>query len=239
MITRSAYLSELKKINDRVHEMGQEVELQIDKTIAAFSSMSVPMCNQILRWDDHIDQMEEDIEQACINIVVKEAPVASDWRRIATYMRMISDLERIADNCCDIAEYIKRLSGKEEVGTPDRMDEMFHTMRQMIADTVDAFDTGNLDQANGVIESDEMVDGYFARIREEIEDAVRSNPEHVSQYLDYFMISKYVERMADHATSVASWLQFVVKGELKLYFTDRYHKAADEKDSEAAPETKE
>ena len=228
MKTRSAYLEELQKINSRVNQMGSEAKLQIDKTIMAFDTMSVPLCNEILKWDDHIDRMEEDIEQACINIVVKEAPVASDWRRIASFMRMISDVERIADNCCDIAEYIKKLAGEDEAEAPQHMDEMFRTMRQMVADTFDAFDVGDLDKANAVIDTDEIVDGYFIRIREEIEEAIRKNPEKTAQYLDYFMISKYIERMADHSTSVASWLTFMVKGDLKMYFTDRHHKAGEE-----------
>ena len=165
MMTRSAFRKELGRMNDRVSEMGQETMLQIEKTIQAFNSMSVPLCNEILKWDDHIDQMEQDIEQSCLDIVLKEAPVASDWRRVASYMRMISDIERIADNCCDIAEYIKRLSMMDEVVIPEYFDEMFREMREMVADTFAAFRDGDLDKASRVIDSDEIVDGLFERIR--------------------------------------------------------------------------
>lgn len=233
MMTRSAFRKELGRMNDRVSEMGQETMLQIEKTIQAFNSMSVPLCNEILKWDDHIDQMEQDIEQSCLDIVLKEAPVASDWRRVASYMRMISDIERIADNCCDIAEYIKRLSMMDEVVIPEYFDEMFREMREMVANTFAAFRDGDLDKASRVIDSDEIVDGLFERIREEIEQKIRETPDMVSQYLSYFMISKYIERMADHSTSIASWITYIVKGDLEMYFTDRYKKdlAQDAKDS--------
>ncbi|MCI7092638.1 MAG: phosphate transport system regulatory protein PhoU, partial [Lachnospiraceae bacterium] len=94
MGTRKGYDLELKEINDRVETMGKQVLLAIDRTIIALEKMDVVAANAIMKNDALIDAMETDIEERCIQIVVKEQPIASDWRRLASYMRMISDLER-------------------------------------------------------------------------------------------------------------------------------------------------
>ena len=147
MGTRKGYDLELKEINDRVETMGKQVLLAIDRTIIALEKMDVVAANAIMKNDALIDAMETDIEERCIQIVVKEQPIASDWRRLASYMRMISDLERIADNCSDIAIYIKKLASLKTVTPPAHLGEAFSSMRQMVADMVEAFHNEDLQLA--------------------------------------------------------------------------------------------
>ena len=224
MATRIKYDEELRDISSQIRAMGTEVKRAIDMTVEAFSRLDTETANQIMQHDDIIDHYESLIEERCIEIVVKQAPIASDWRKIASYMRMISDLERIADNCSDISMYIKRIAAGPEVHAPVAFTGMFDTMRDMVSDTIESFFKGDTKLAAAVIRNDEVVDRDFDVIMKEISAEIQKNPEHTDQYLDYLMINKYVERMADHSANIASWVTFIVKGQLRLQYTDRYRK---------------
>ena len=238
-MARKEYDSELKRINEDVRAMGLEVTGAIDNTIVAFSKKDTRMASQVIANDMRIDRMESDIEEACISIVIKQQPVASDWRKLASYMRMIGDLERIADNCSDICLYIKKVENlrKEKGATipavPDAFQEMFYTMREMVGDMIRAFLTSDIELAQAAVEKDDIVDRDFEIIMEEIEKGLKENTDQVVPYEYLLLIDKYVERMADHASNIASWITFIVNGELRMQFTDRYRKASEE-DSEGA-----
>lgn len=233
-MARKEYDSELKRINEDVRAMGLEVTGAIDNTILAFSKKDTRMASQVIANDMRIDRMESDIEEACISIVIKQQPVASDWRKLASYMRMIGDLERIADNCSDICLYIKKVENlrKEKGATipavPDAFQEMFYTMREMVGDMIRAFLTSDIELAQAAVEKDDIVDRDFEIIMEEIEKGLKENTDQVVSYEYLLLIDKYVERMADHASNIASWITFIVNGELRMQFTDRYRKASEE-----------
>lgn len=222
MPTRQNYDTELSRINDSVFAMGTDIEKAIDRTLFAFENLSVSLANDIMRHDDDIDSMEYSIEEACIDIVVSQQPLASDWRRIASYMRMIGDMERIADHCSDIAIYIKHLATMEKVQVPLHFTEMFHVMKKMVSETFRSFTEGDAEAAAQVVDMDDEVDVFFGRITNEITGLMKQDPDLIPQYTDYLFINKYIERMADHAANIADWVSFVVNGQLKLKFTDRY-----------------
>ncbi|MGI6057287.1 MAG: phosphate signaling complex protein PhoU [Bilifractor sp.] len=224
MANRKEYDDELREINVLVHEMGKEVKKSIDRIIHAFSDKDAKLAAEVMERDDIIDKMETDIEERCIGIVVKQAPLASDWRKIASYMRMISDLERIADNSSDISIYILKLSKMPEVEAPAEFHRMFLTMREMVGNTIESFFTGNIDLAKDISAQDDIVDKGFDDIVEKITAKIQENPESTAQYVNYLMIAKYIERMADHSENIASWVTFIVKGQLNLKYTDRYQK---------------
>lgn len=233
-MARPEYDRELKRINDNVRAMGLEVTGAIDNTIHAFSQKDTRIASQVIANDATIDRMETDIEEACIGIVIKQQPVASDWRKLASYMRMIGDLERIADNCSDICiiikkvEGMKRETGEEGVSVPDVFKNMMLTMREMVGDTIRAFLTSDIELAQSAVEKDEIVDRDFDEIMKEIGKALKNGAKAVEQYEYLILIDKYVERMADHAANIASWIAFIVNGELKMQYTDRYQKAAED-----------
>lgn len=227
MPTRKEYDEELKAINDLVEAMGQEVLLAIDRTALALKNMDVIAANAIMKNDAMIDGMETDIEERCIKIVVKQQPIASDWRKLASYMRMIGDLERIADNCSDVAIYIKKLAQMKPVAVPSHLAEAFNDMRQMVADTVTAFHNIDTALAEKVVKADDVIDNLFEQNIEDIKAGIRKNSDDIDAYLIYLAIDKYVERMADHVTAVASWISFIARGELNIMFTDRYIKGSE------------
>ena len=215
MATRLNYNKELQALYDSVKQMGMTIEHTIDQTWKALQKMDVKAAQAIIEGDDAIDQMEHNIEQACLDLVITQSPVAGDWRRIASIMRMIADLERIADHCSDISEYVIQLSNKPRVELPTQMEKMFSLMKSMVNSTVTAFVDLNEEQARGVIGQDDLQDDYFLQVVEELCTRMQQNPDEIRQRVDQLMIAKYLERMSDHCTNLSEWVIYMVSGELE------------------------
>lgn len=216
MGTRHLYLEELESLNNDVIKMGSLLEESIEDVIHALTKTDGRLAKIIIDNDDKIDDLEKKIEQTCISLIAKQQPLATDLRRITSIMRIIADIERIADHCSDIAEYIVLLAQIKKVAMPDYLLAMIDQMKQMVIDTIDSFVTGNVIQADEVIKADDIVDDYFEKIKAELCAAMKHNPEAITQYVDYLMIVKYVERMADHSTNIAGWIKFIVTGDLTM-----------------------
>ena len=132
MTTRVVYLEELKDLNNDVIRMGTFLENSIDDMVTALQNMDKDLAREIIEKDDFADDLERSIEQQCIHIVAKQQPVATDLRRITSFMRIISDLERIADHCSDISEYILSIADGPEIPMPDHIEEMIREMNSAI-----------------------------------------------------------------------------------------------------------
>lgn len=214
MMTRINYNNDLQALYDAVKQMGLTIETSIDRTWKALQKLDVKTAQAIIDGDETIDQMERNIEKACLELVLTQTPVAGDWRRIASIMRMISDLERIADHCSDISEYIIQLAAKPAVELPAPMEKMFCLMKTMVKETVNAFVELSEDKARSVIGQDDLQDDYFLQVYEELCDRMQQHPEEVRQRVDQLMIAKYLERMSDHSTNLAEWVVYIVSGQL-------------------------
>ena len=216
MATRIVYQKELSELDKQVLHMGEALEKSIDATLEALQNMDADKARQIMREDDVIDTIERSIEKTCIGLIAKQAPIATDLRKICSYMRMIADIERIADHCSDISEYIIKLSSEEKMTMPEGMSEMFDAMRTMAAQVIESFVKNDFDLAGRVIKGDDVVDAYFEKIKNGLCIAMKAQPDKIAAYVDYLMIIKYVERMADHCTNIAHWVQFIISGQLEL-----------------------
>ena len=214
MMTRINYNNDLQALYDAVKQMGLTIETSIDQTWKALQKLDVKTALTIIDGDETIDQMERNIEKACLELVLTQTPVAGDWRRIASIMRMISDLERIADHCSDISEYIIQLAQKPAVELPAPMEKMFCLMKTMVKETVTAFVELSEEKARAVIGQDDLQDDYFLQVCEELCTRMQQHPEEVRQRVDQLMIAKYMERMSDHSTNLAEWVVYIVSGQL-------------------------
>lgn len=212
MPIRQQYEEELDKLNNDVIRMGSLIEDSIVNVIKALNTMDAQAAQKIIDGDDIIDNLEWDIEKNCIKLIAKQQPVATDLRKVTSIMRIIADIERIADHCSDISEYILQLAKEKEAAMPAYVPEMLKEMKQMVADTIDSFVRADVKTAEKVQKADDTVDNYFEQIMNELCIAMKHNPDRIKQYADYLMIIKYVERMADHASNIAGWIIFIVTG---------------------------
>ena len=198
-----------------VRVMGVNLEEALDKVIANLENKDVALAQAIIGGDDDFDNSEVDIERQCLELVLTQTPVATDWREIASCLKLVGDMERIADHCSDISQYTLRLAEKDPVPMPENFMAMLKVMRQMVYDSITAISENDVELAQKVMTTDDEVDTYFRQMRQDLTSLMQQYPQLVPQYVDYLMIAKYVERIADHATNIAQWVLFVVNNELK------------------------
>ena len=198
-----------------VRVMGVNLEEALDKVIDNLENKDVSLAQAIIGGDDDFDNSEVDIERQCLELVLTQTPVATDWREIASCLKLVGDMERIADHCSDISQYTLRLAEKDPVPMPENFMAMLKVMRQMVYDSITAISENDVELAQKVMTTDDEVDTYFREMRQDLTSLMQQYPQLVPQYVDYLMIAKYVERIADHATNIAQWVLFVVNNELK------------------------
>ncbi|MBS5165151.1 MAG: phosphate signaling complex protein PhoU [Butyricicoccus sp.] len=211
---RNIYTNELNTITHRVLKMGTMLEHAIDVTRDVLETLDPIEAQRIMDGDDVFDHMEREIEQDCLNVVVMQAPVAGDWRRIASIMRMISDLERIADHCSDISEYVLQLAERPRVTPPAGLSDMLSRVKSMLHTSVTAYVELDVQAANAVVAQDDAQDDAFEQVVHTLCDMMAREPDNIPQYVDYLMIAKYLERMSDHTTNLAEWIAYIVSGVL-------------------------
>lgn len=147
MVVRQRYMEELEEMNRNVIQMSTLLEESIGKVIHALKNKDSEVAKRIIKDDDAIDEMERKIEAECITIIAKEQPVAKDLRRVTSIMRMISDIERIADHCADISEYIILLSKEDSIPMPKSVEQMLLKMKEMVVAVVDSFVNEDLEKS--------------------------------------------------------------------------------------------
>ncbi len=219
MVNRRVFITELQHLTNEVICMGNALEVMIGKVELAIKECDIELAKEVIESDDLIDSMEYKIERECIELIAKQQPVASDLRRVSACMRLISDMERIGDHCSDICEYIIEMTKTEEKITNDEFYEMFNNMRKMVHNTIKAFAKESIDIAKKVSDADDAVDAIFVSEIARIKEELKAGTINVDYSVNYLLIVKYVERMADHASNIAEWVHYLVSGKLEESMT--------------------
>ena len=162
-------------------------------------------------WCVEDDSGIRDIEGRCMKLLLHQQPVAKDLRLISAALKMITDMERIGDQAEDIAEIVTFLNGRTMEGV-ELIEEMARETIGMVTASVDAFVKKDVELAQKVIEQDDIVDDYFSRVKCGIITLIAENHADGEFALDLLMISKYFERIGDHATNIAEWVIYSVTG---------------------------
>lgn len=214
-MNRVFYVNELNSLVENVHTMGVDVLATLDKVIKNLENKDAALAQQIMGNDDYFDNEELAIEKQCFKLLLLQAPVASDLREIASILKLVGDLERIADHCSDISQYTLNLTEMKPAPLPADFLEMMKLMRSMVSDSITAIHGNDAELAQKIIDTDNKVDTYFHSLRGNLTALMQDKPYFVPQYVNYLMIAKYVERIADHATNIAEWVIYIVKNELQ------------------------
>ena len=208
---RDFYEEQLSRLHTQMIAMGSMCEKAIADATKALTDGDIELARQVIDGDTKINQQERDIEGLCLKLLLQQQPVAGDMRRISATLKMITDMERVGDQAADIAEIVLAMNHK----LPD---EFLHICKmgvaamKMVTDSVDAYVDRNLALAREVIASDDVVDDLFLKVRGEILEAIRQDHTIGEDILDLFMITKYYERIGDHATNIAEWVEYAMTG---------------------------
>ena len=202
---RTRFDAELESLYVDMIKMGALSDDALSKLAAALGSDDRSMLGAVAEVSRQIDEKEREIEALCLRLLLRRQPVAKDLRTISSAMKMVGDIERIGDNAADIAEIIPFLS-VSELPKAIGLDSMIVSVTGMVTDAIDAFVHYDAAKALAVVGSDDIVDNAFDRAKSAITDMIRNGDKNAAEAPDLLMIAKYLERMGDHAASLARWV---------------------------------
>lgn len=214
---RNHFDEQLERLHVELIEMGALCEQVISKTYHVILDGDLAAAKEIQRQDSLIDQKERDLENMCFKLLLQQQPVARDFRKISAALKMITDMERIGDQAADIAEIVETGKLQDEqfrfVQSKQHLGKMAEATIHMVVSSIDAYVKQDLQIALDVIAYDDVVDQLFVEIRNRLIEEINGDTTSKEQALDMLMIAKYYERIGDHATNIAEWVEFSITGE--------------------------
>lgn len=213
MAARHTFDHGLEDLHLDLIKMGSLVEESIDNTILALKKQDIVLAKEVFLNDDVIDDLEQQIEKKCLNLIARQQPLAKDLRTISTALKIITDMERIADHSADIAEITIRMVNQKYIKPLIDIPRMAEMAKQMVNKSIDAYVKQDIKLAEEVCASDDAVDDLFFKIILELVNLMKNDTQTIDQAINFMFIVKYLERMADHATNIGEWVVFNVTGE--------------------------
>ena len=212
---RSMFDQQLKTLNEEMLYMGGLCEDTIQQTIEALMSGDVKKAHALNNMMSQLTQQERSIENICLKLLMQQQPVARDLRTISSSLKMVTDLERIGIQACEIAEII---AAGNVVRATDKVDfqELSNEVSHMVQMAMMAYDKKDMNLADEVIKYDDVVDKLFCDIRGDLIKQLKDDTNDAECFIDMLMIDKYFERIGDHAVNIASWVKFSITGEIQI-----------------------
>jgi len=211
---------DLERLRDSVLRMAGYVEHAVHSATRAVSDRDTDAATAVVSGDTEIDELENHLQEDCLNILALHQPVAKDLRRIGTVMLITTDLERMGDLAVGIAERAIELAHPPRVVVPDRLHQMAGRATRMMRLALDAFVNEDAAAARAVIGMDDEVDADNDELVLHAIEEMKRSPDRVEAGVALFSIVRHVERIADHATNIAEDVIFLVEGAIVRHHHD-------------------
>jgi phosphate transport system protein len=208
---RNKFDEQLDLLKTQMIQMGALCEEAIASATKALINGDMELAKKVITTDEDIDHKEKEIESICLKLLLQYQPVARDLRQISSALKMITDMERIGDQAADISEIIM-LANIKAANNTSHIADMAKATIKMVTDSIDAYVQQNLKLAKAVIDYDDVVDNLFNDVKADMIRLINEDTENGEFAIDLIMISKYFERIGDHATNIAEWVVFSITG---------------------------
>ena len=208
---RNRFDQQLERLHVELIQMGALCEDAISAAAEALLKADASLADAAEEAARALDRQERAVEDLCLKLLLQQQPVARDLRQISAALKMISDLERIGDQAADIAELTRYVRLPEDQQSL-HIAEMARAVIRMVTDSVDSFVKKDLDLARAVCAADDRVDELFDQVKQELISMISADAACGQQGLDLLMVAKYLERIGDHATNVAEWVEYSITG---------------------------
>ena len=206
--------ADLEDIRSRVLQMGGFVEAQIQGAIEAFSSGDDDISTRVIDSERRVNEYEKEIDDACVHLVARRQPAASDLRLVMGISKIVTDLERIGDEAEKIARMSRAIYGRGALSIPRCVDvrqtgNLALALLRRVLDTMARLDA---DEAGKLIAEDRLIDAEFRAIVRQLITYMMEDPRTISTALDIVWIAKAIERVGDHAKNIAEQVVYIVRG---------------------------
>lgn len=211
---RQSYTEQLNDLYQRFIQLGYTVKDVINEAMDAFENQDVDKALAIIENDKYINQIEEELEQDCIQIIALQQPVTSDLRKVITIIKASTDFERIADHARGVAYATKRMTGERDSEIEETLLRMGELVDEMMATLLNSIEEANVLTAIQASRLDDQVDKYNKQISRRVADELLSGGESSQSYIEYKSISNDVERIGDYITNIAELVVYLETGEV-------------------------
>lgn len=212
-MTRNYFDKELNELHLMMLKMCTVVEEALTNSVDCLKNQDIKLAQAVIDGDDVIDKLEADIEEKCLKLIALQAPMAKDLRFIATALKIITDLERIADHAVDIARITVRLANEVYIKELIDIPRMGEITTRMVKESIDAYVKQDAERAREVSKMDDEVDALHKQIFRELLLIMMEDPKKINQASNFLFVSKYLERVGDHVTNICERIIYAVTSE--------------------------
>ncbi|KHO62792.1 PhoU family transcriptional regulator [Thermoanaerobacter sp. YS13] len=212
-MNRTHFEKELEELHYDVLKMGSLVEEAIANAIASLVNHDTELAQKVIDDDDRIDKMEVEIDNKCAKIIVTQQPIARDLRIVLTGLKIVTDLERMADHAVDIAKTTLRIAHQKYIKPLIDIPRMAEIVREMVKMSLDSYVRQDLEVARAIGEKDDIVDALYKQVFRELLTYMMEDPRNIDQATQFLFVARYLERIADHATNICEWVIYLDTGE--------------------------
>jgi phosphate transport system protein len=215
MPTRETFDRDLHQLQDDFLRMGALVESAIRQSLEVLRSLDVAAADSVIAEDDRINALHLDLEERCLELIVRQQPMASDMRTIAAVLTMSIDLERMGDHAKDIGRITRRIVEEPLLKPLIDVPRMGEIVREMLRDGLHAFVRRDADLAARMASRDDDVDHLYAQVFRELLTYMLEDPKNIQRATHLLMVAQALERIGDHATNLAERVIYMVTGTLR------------------------
>ena len=208
MSVRKLFEEELANLKTELVEMCRLTEQMIDNAILALVNRDRELGKSIGEMDKRVDEYEMNIEKRCMRILLKQQPVAKDFREVSTALKMITDIERFGDQASDIGDLVYTMPGEKYIKKLHHIIAMGNLAVKMVRESVNSFINNDERLADEVIKLDDEMDDLFITVKNELIELIRKDGNNGDQAIELMMVAKYLERIGDHAVNVCEWTKY-------------------------------
>ena len=208
MSIRKVFEEELAELKTELVEMCYLTEQMIGDAITALVNRDRELGKSIGDMDKRVDEYEMAIEKKCMRILLKQQPVAKDFRVVSTALKMITDIDRFGDQAADIGDLVSTMPGETYIKKLTHITAMGDLALKMVRDSVNSFINNDEPLADEVIRLDDEMDELFLTVKNELIELIKVDANNGDQAIELMMVAKYLERIGDHAVNVAEWTKY-------------------------------
>ena len=214
MSPRKTFEQELDKLLEQIEQMSHIVECCYKDLFDALKIKDKATIERIVKNDRNINNMQREIESQCLMIITKQQPVAGDLRIVSSVLKAVTDIERVGDHVSDMAELMLRINMNQLAEYSLHLEGMVIATKELFMNAVEAFVNDDPAASKSVISGDDVIDNLFNKVKNDIINGLKVEVKNADEYIDILMITKYLEKIGDHAVNVAEWQIFRKTGVL-------------------------
>ena len=213
-MARKIFEDRLQELHETLLKMGLLVEEAIFKSVHSLVEKDSKQALEVVENDPKINDYEIEIEKKCFELIATQQPVGTDLRKIGTMLKVVTDLERMADHAVSIAKITIRLENEIYLKPLIDIPQMAECVKEMVHEVLEAYISLDEDTAVEVSERDDIVDRYFSKIVLDLVEEMKQNQSQLRQASHLLLAAQHLERIGDYVTNICEWIVYLKTGSI-------------------------